>query len=73
MEDITDADYAHAKRDFEIISLRKYHGLYVLSNTLLIADVFENFRSMGFEIYKLDPAKIFLSSWISMARSFRKD
>ena len=73
MEDITDADYAHAKRDFEIINLRKYHGLYVLSNTLLIADVFENFRSMGFEIYKLDPAKIFLSSWISMARSFRKD
>ena len=34
MEDITDADYAHAKRgckDFEIINLAKYHDLYVQS------------------------------------------
>ena len=32
MEDITDADYAHAKRvckDFEIKNLGKYHDLYV--------------------------------------------
>ena len=44
MEDITDADYAHAKRvckDFEIKNLVEYHGLYVQSNTLLLADVFK--------------------------------
>ena len=43
MEDITDADYAHAKRvckDFEIENLGEYHDLYVQSDTLLLADVF---------------------------------
>ena len=63
MEDITDADYAHAKRvwkDFKIINLGKFHDLYVQSDTLMLADVFENFNNMCLEIYELDPAK-FLS------------
>ena len=60
---ITDTDCAHAKRvykDFEIKNLGEYHDLYVQSDTLLLADVFENFRNMCLKIYKLDPAK-FLS------------
>ena len=64
MEDITDADYAHAKKvckDFEIKNLGEYHDLYVQSDTLLLADVFENFRNMCIQIYKLDPAT-FLSA-----------
>ena len=46
VEDITDADYAHAKRvckDFGIKHLGEYH---VQIDTLLLADVFENFRNM---------------------------
>ena len=64
MEDITDADYVHAKRvckDFEIKYLGEYHDLYVQIDTLLLADVFENFRNMCIKIYELDPAK-FLSA-----------
>ena len=64
MEDITDADYAHANRvckDFEITNLGDYHDLYVQSDTLLLADVFEDFRNMRLKIYKLDPTK-FLSA-----------
>ena len=63
MEDITDADYAHAKqvcKDFEIKNLGEYYDLYVQSHTLLLADVFKNFRSTCLKIYELDPAK-FLS------------
>ena len=30
--------------------------MYIQSKTLLLADVFENFRNMCFEIYQLDPA-----------------
>ena len=46
MDDVTDADYTHAKRfckDFEIKNLGEYHDLYVQSDTLLLADVFNNF------------------------------
>ena len=37
------------------------HDLYVQSVTLLLADVFENFRDQFIEIYRLDPAQ-FLSA-----------
>ena len=37
-------------------NLGDYHCLYVQSDTLLLADGFENFRGKGIEIYKLDPA-----------------
>ena len=57
MEDITEAGYAHAKtvcKYFEINKLGEYHDFYVQSDTLLLANVFENFRK-----YELDPAKFF--------------
>ena len=46
---------------FKLKNLGEYHNLYVQSNTLLLADVFENFRNMCIEVYELDPAH-FLSS-----------
>ena len=42
-------------KDFKI-KKGKYHDLYFQSNTLLLADIFENFRNMCLEIYELDPA-----------------
>ena len=64
LEDITDKDYAHAQKVwevFEIKNLGEYHDLYVQCGTLLLADVFENFRDKCIEIYGLDPAH-FLST-----------
>ena len=61
MKDITDADYMHAKRvckDFEIKNLGEYHDLYLKSDTLPLADVFENFRKMGLKSYHLNPAAL---------------
>ena len=43
MEDITDADYAHAKRvckDFDIKNIGEHHDFYAQSDTLSLADVF---------------------------------
>ena len=59
MENITDVDYRHAKRVFKSLNYKNlgdYHDLYVQSDTLLLADVFENFRNKCIEIYELDPA-----------------
>ena len=59
IEDTTDADYTHAKgvsKNFEIKNLGEYHDLNIQSNTLLLADAFENFRNMCLKIYEPDPA-----------------
>ena len=64
MEDITDVDYRHVKRlykEFSNKSLRYYYDFYLRSDTLILANVFENFRNKWIEIYKLDPAQ-FLSA-----------
>ena len=63
LEDIADKDYRHAQKLFEQLKLKNpgdYLGLYVKSDTLLLAGVFENFRNK-FDIYELDPAH-FLST-----------
>ena len=48
-------------RCVEIKNQGENHDLYVLSDTLLLADVFENFKDKCIEIYGLDPAH-FLSA-----------
>ena len=54
MENIDDLDYRHGNNELE--NLGEYHDLYVQSDTLLLADVFENFRNMCIKEYELDPA-----------------
>ena len=57
LENISDEDYAHAKKVWEVFEIKnccECHDLYVQSDTLLLADVFENFRNMCLEIYELD-------------------
>ena len=59
MENIEDIDYRHGNNvfnKFKLNNLGDYHDLYVQSDTLLLADVFENFRDMCLKEYELDPA-----------------
>ena len=59
MEDISDIDYRNANNVFKVFKLKNledYHDLYVQSDTLLLADVFNNFRDMCIKEYELDPA-----------------
>ena len=57
MENIDDIDYRHGNnvfKRFKLKNLGEYHDLYVQSDTLLLADVFENFRNKCLEVYELD-------------------
>ena len=57
MEDITNAEYMHARRvckDFEIKNSGEYHNLYLKNDTSLLADVFENLRKICLQNYNLD-------------------
>ena len=59
MENIDDIDYRHGNnvfKKFKLKNLGEYHDLSVQSDTLLLADVFENFRNMCIKVYELDPA-----------------
>ena len=54
LEKITDRDYAHAQKMWEVFEIKnrgEYHGLYVQFDTLLLPDVIENFRDKCFEMY----------------------
>ena len=58
LEDFSDEDYEHAQKVWDVFETRnrgEYHDLYLQSDTLLLADVFENFRNMCLDVYGLDP------------------
>ena len=64
LKDISDKDYSHAQKVWDVFETKKlgeYHDLYVQKNTVLLADVFEKFRDKCIEIYELDPS-YFLSA-----------
>ena len=57
MVNSTDSNQNHAKRacnHFEIKKISEYHDLYLKSHTLLLADVFENFKRISLEMYQLE-------------------
>lgn len=59
---ITNDEYMHAQQvwsTFNLKNLGEYHDIYLKSDVLLLADVFENFRDLTMKTYHLDPAHFF--------------
>ena len=73
MEDIS--DYRHANNVFKVFKLENlgdYYDLYVNSDTLLLADVFNNFRDMYIKECKLDPAHFLSLPGLAWQACFKK-
>ncbi|XP_071055153.1 uncharacterized protein [Onthophagus taurus] len=74
LEAITDEQYLHAQTVWETFmcqTLKDYSDLYLKSDVLLLADVFEKFRQVCFRTYGLDPANYYTApnlSWDSMLK-----
>ena len=74
-EDITDSDYQHALNawnTFQRQTIRDYHDLYLKSDVLLLADVFENFRATCLKHYNLDPAHYYTSPGLAWDACLRE-
>ncbi|XP_071138792.1 uncharacterized protein [Mytilus edulis] len=61
-EDISEQDYRHALKvwdTFSMSNLGSYHDLYLLTDVVLLTDVFERFRNMTTDYYGLDASHFF--------------
>ena len=59
-EDISDEEYEHARKlwdHFECATFEEYHNLYLITDVLLLRDVFDKFRKTCMEYYQLDAAR----------------
>ena len=53
-------------------SLGEYNDLYVQSDTLLLADIFDNFQTTCLEIYKPDPARLHTAPGLAWKAAFKR-
>ena len=73
-EEISESEYAHAQKVWEtfgIENMGQYHDLYLKSDVLLLADIFQNFREINLTNSGLDPAHYVSSpglSWDAMQK-----
>ena len=68
MSSISSDDYQHAQKvwkEFRIHNLGDYHDLYLRTDVVLLTNVYEAFREMCLEHYKLDPAHFYTSSGLA--------
>ena len=75
LEDITDKDYEHVQKVWEIFEIKNrggYYDLYVQIDTLLLADVFENFRDTCIKMYELDPAQLLSAPGLAWQACLKK-
>ena len=59
-------------KDFKLKNLGKYHDLFVQTDTLLLADLFNNFWNMCLRLCKVDSAIFFLGLELAWQAALKK-
>ena len=75
MSGVGDVEYEHACKvwkEFKIRNMGEYHDLYLKTNTILLANVFESFRSVCMENYALDPAHFYTAPGLAWKACLKK-
>ncbi|KXJ07079.1 hypothetical protein AC249_AIPGENE2238 [Exaiptasia diaphana] len=68
-------DYEHAQkvwRFYKIKNMREYHDLYLKTDVLQLADVFETFRDVCITYYELDPAWYYTTPGLAWSALLKK-
>ncbi|XP_057312288.1 uncharacterized protein LOC130653795 [Hydractinia symbiolongicarpus] len=75
MSGISDADYAHAQKvwkDIKVENMGVYHDIYLKTDVLLLADVFETFGETCLTNYKLDPSHFYTAPGLAWQACLKK-
>ena len=75
MSNVSKDDYQHVQKvwkEFGIRNLGDYHDLYLRTDVILPANMFEAFRDTCLEHYKLDPAHFYTSPGLAWKACLRK-
>ena len=75
MSDVNDKDYGHAQKvwkEFKIKNMGEYHDLYVLTDTILLANVLESFRTVCMDNYGLDPGHFYTAPGLAWKACLKK-
>ena len=72
---VSDEDYDHVQnvwKEFNLKNMGEYHDLYLKSDVLFLAEVFEKFRNVCLENYQLDPAWCFTAPGLALDAALKK-
>ena len=71
---ITESEYNYAKKVWRNLGCRNmgdYHDVYLLTDVLLLADIFESFRDTCLKVYKLDPAQFYTAPGLAFQAALK--
>ena len=75
MDGVSDKDYEQACKvwkEFGINNMGEYHDLYLLTDVILLANVFESFRDVCMNNYGLDPAHFYTAPGLAWKACLKK-